>query len=124
MREPCGPRKCCSVMSLPLQQQIIARALDLIEDEENWTPIFVARAADGRPCACMDLAAVRFCAIGALLRAANETTGIEEVGVVQAFAAEKLILKADGRAHDTLPRINDQEGHAVIVAMFKRAMAS
>jgi hypothetical protein len=110
-------------MSLPLQHQIISRALVLIEDEANWTRIYVARAADGKPCACMDKSAVRFCAIGALARAANELIEASgEVGIAKAFAAEKFILKANNRPYDTLPCINDSEGHAVIVGMFKQAL--
>jgi len=45
-----------------------------------------------------------------------------EIGVAQAFLAEKFILKANNRPYDTLPCINDNEGHEVIVSMFKRAL--
>lgn len=100
-------------MSQPLQYQIIARAIDLITDEANWTPIFVARMANGRPCSCMDQRAARFCAIGALVRAAKEVLGAsEEIGVAQAFKAEKFVLVANNRSGQSLPRINDREGHA------------
>jgi hypothetical protein len=34
------------------------------------------------------------------------------------------VLAANDRPNDSLPSINDHEGHAVIVAMFKRALAS
>jgi hypothetical protein len=106
-------------MARPLQQQIIARALELIADEANWTRVYIARGADGAPCSCMDAAATRFCAIGALVRAARDLLG--ENGPLQAYAAEKFILKANNRPYDTLPCINDIEGHAVIIAMFKHA---
>jgi len=109
-------------MSLPLQHQIISRALGLIKEEANWTSVYVARAADGKPCACMDERAMQFCAIGALVRAANELVERGEVGAAQAFKAEKFILKANNRPYDTLPCINDAEGHHTIVAMFKRAL--
>jgi len=110
-------------MSLLLQHQIVSRALGLIEDKANWTRVYVALAADGSPCACMDQRAVRFCAIGALARAANELTGATGgIGVAQAFVAEKFILKANNRPYDTLPCINDAEGHAVIISMFRRAL--
>jgi hypothetical protein len=107
-------------MAKPVQQQIIARALDLIEDEAHWTRVYVARGTDGAPCSCVDVAATRFCAIGALVRAARDLLG--EIGPVHAYAAEKLILKANNRPNDTLPCINDVEGHAAIVAMFKTAL--
>jgi hypothetical protein len=108
-------------MSLPLQHQIIARALDLIKEESNWTRVYVARADDGKPCACMDTSATRFCAIGALVRAANELMGA--TGAEHAYEAEKNILRANNRPYDTLPTINDNEGHAMVVAMFRTALA-
>ncbi len=40
------------------------------------------------------------------------------------FRTEKFILRANNRPHESRPRINDQEGQAVIVAMFKRALAN
>ena len=68
-----------------------------------------------------DARAARFCAIGALNRAARELLGI--VGVEHAHAAEGFVLAANGRHHHSLPLINDIDGHEVIVAMFKVALA-
>ncbi len=109
-------------MSSRLQTQIIARALEIISDEDHWTSAVVARAADGKSCSCRDPSAVRFCAIGALFKAAVELVGDD--GVAQGFKADKLVLAANNRQFDTLPSINDDEGHAVIVEMFKRALGS
>ena len=109
-------------MSTPLQDRIIARALEIISDKEHWTTVVVASEADGTPCSCQDPLATRFCAIGALFRAASEF--LADGGVEQGFKAAKLVLAANNRPYDTLPQINDAEGHAVIVAMFKRALAS
>jgi hypothetical protein len=108
-------------MSKPIQHQIVARALEIISDEAPWTLFWVARNADGRPCSCFDPWATQFCAIGALNRAARELLGV--AGVEHAYAAEKFVLAANGRHHDSLPRINDNEQHEVIVAMFKVALA-
>jgi hypothetical protein len=44
-------------------------------------------------------------------------------GVEPAYAAEAFVLAANGRHHDSLPCINDNCGHEVIVAMFKVALA-
>jgi hypothetical protein len=109
-------------MSSHLQHQIIARALEIISDADHWTSVVVARAADGTSCSCRDPSAVRFCAIGALFKAAVELVGDD--GVAQGFKAEKFVLAANNRRYDTLPSINDAEGHAVIVQMFERALAS
>ena len=108
-------------MAKPLQHQIVARALEIISDEEHWTRGCVARTADGKQCACFDPRAARFCAIGALNRAARELLGV--AGVEPAYAAEAFVLAANGRHHDSLPCINDNCGHEVIVAMFKVALA-
>jgi hypothetical protein len=108
-------------MARPLQHQIVARALEIISNEEHWTRVWVARRADGRPCSCFDPWAARFCAIGALNRAAREIVGV--AGVEHAYVAERFVLDANGRHHDSLPRINDNDGHEVIVAMFKVALA-
>ncbi len=109
-------------MSTPLQHQIITRALEIISDEKHWTTLVVSSEANGTPCPCQDPLAVRFCAIGALFRAASELLG--DGGAEQGFNAAKFVLAANNRPHDPLPRINDHEGHAVIVAMFKHALAS
>jgi hypothetical protein len=107
-------------MAKPLQHQIVARALEIVSDEEHWTRACVARTAEGRQCACFDPRAARFCAIGALNRAAREIVGV--VGVEHAYVAERFVLAATGRHHDSLPCINDNYGHEVIVSMFKVAL--
>ena len=81
-----GPRSLG--MSKPLQHQIIARALEIVSDEEHWTRASVARTADGRQCACFDPRAARFCAIGALNRAARELLGV--AGVEPAYAGRNV----------------------------------
>ena len=59
-------------MAKTLQHQIIQEALHLIAEEEHWTRCSMARNSEGDPCSVWDPAAVRFCAVGALWRAANE----------------------------------------------------
>ncbi len=106
-------------MARPLQHQIIARALELIADEAYWTSLIIARTADNKPCGCLEPAATRFCALGALYRAASELLG----DVEPALEVVKFVLAANNRPTDSLPHINDHEGHAAIVSMFKYALA-
>src|SRR3954465_9572750 len=87
-------------MAKPIQHQIVARALEIISDEAHWTLTWVARRADGSPCSCFDPWAARFCAIGALNRAARELVGV--AGVEHAYRAEKFVLAANGRRYDSL----------------------
>jgi hypothetical protein len=109
-------------MAKPLQHQIIARALEIVSDEAHWTRVSLARTAEGRSCACFDPLAARFCAVGALLRAAGEWLGGD--GFARALEAEKFVLAANNRSDECMQRINDIEGREVIVAMFKVALGS
>ena len=97
-------------MAKSLQHQIIGRALEILSDEKHWTRVVVARMADGEPCGCLDPLAARFCAIGALYRAAGELLG--SGGFELVFKAEKFVLAANNRPRDSLPCINDVEGRA------------
>lgn len=108
-------------MAKSLQHHIVARALELISDEAHWTRVVIARTADGKPCCCLDPAAKRFCAIGALYRAAGELLGVD--GLTHAYRAQKYVLTANNHFGDGLAFINDNEGHRAIVAMFKVALA-
>jgi len=41
-------------MAKPPQQQIIARALEIISDESRWTRGSMARLADSKACGCLN----------------------------------------------------------------------
>jgi hypothetical protein len=58
-------------MAKTLQHQIIEGALQLLSEEEHWTRCSLARNSEGDPCSVWDPAAVRFCALGAMWRAAT-----------------------------------------------------
>ena len=109
-------------MAKPLQHQIIVRALELIADEANWSRGAWARTASGKPCAWTDPCALRFCAMGALNRAAFELAA--DGWYALAISAEQNVMTASGLSRRHLPPINDTEAHAVVVAMFKRALAA
>jgi hypothetical protein len=101
--------------------QIIARALELISDEANWSRGAWARTSTGKPCAWIHPHAAKYCAVGALNRAAFElaTEGWFDLAV----SAEKHVKAASSIPGQHLPFVNDAKGHAVIVAVFKRALA-
>ena len=61
-------------MAKSLVHQVIARARQLIDDEGSWAQVHAAVSADGTPVEPFDESAARFCASGALLRAAFELT--------------------------------------------------
>jgi hypothetical protein len=108
-------------MAKPIQHQVIARALELIADEANWSQGAWARTVSGKPCPWVDQAAKSFCALGALNRAAFEL--VAEGGYELAISAARQVVSARGGSHAHLPEINDSEGHAVVIAMFRRALS-
>ena len=107
-------------MAKTLQHQIIEGALHLIAEEEHWTRCSMARNSEGYPCSVWDPAAVRFCAVGALWRAASELTDDLDVFPVAERTALQVVANA-GRA-DALQTLNDLEGHAAVVQMFRTAL--
>ena len=108
-------------MAKSLQHQMIARALQLIEQEANWSRGDWARTSTDKPCAWSQPDAAKFCATAALNRAALELAPQSWYDL--AASAQRQVLAANSVSDKHLPEINDMEGHAVIVAMFKRALA-
>jgi hypothetical protein len=109
-------------MAETLQHQIIEEALHLIAEEEHWTRCSMARNKGGDPCSVWNPAAVRFCAVGALWRAAFELTeSLESFQLVETIA--KQVVDINGRS-DCLQTCNDVEGHAAVVGMLQVALAA
>jgi hypothetical protein len=111
-------------MAQSLQHQIVARAVELIADEANWTRGSLARTRDGSRCGWSDPEATRYCALGALGRAAAELVVSYDQSHFFAMQAARYVLAANNLAGYCLPSINDVRGHAAIVAMFRKALAS
>ena len=108
-------------MAKTLQHRIIARALELISGEEDWTRCSMTRNSEGYPCSVWDPAAVHFCAVGALWRAAFELMSDLDVFPLVEQTALQVVV-SNGRA-DVLQTLNDLEGHAAVVQMFRTALA-
>jgi hypothetical protein len=62
-------------MNPDLEQSIIRRARTLVSTRASWTRRAEARDRDGKEVDSLSAAAVRFCAEGAVLRAAHDLTG-------------------------------------------------
>ena len=107
-------------MAKTLQHQIIEGALDILSEERHWTRCSMARNSEGHPCSVWDPAAVRFCAVGALWRAAFELMDtLNSFELVETIA--KRVVDINGRT-DCLQMHNDLEGHAAIVRMLQVAL--
>jgi hypothetical protein len=61
-------------MAKPLFRQVLERARELVAGRGSWTRFTLALTANNRACQPTDAAAARFCAYGALVRAAYELT--------------------------------------------------
>lgn len=110
-------------MAKSLQHQIIVRALELISDESRWTEGALARDYHRRSCQAIALEAVRFCAVGALERAAYELLGDIAEPLFLADI-ENTVLAANGYKSRTLAQINDQQGREAVIELFKTALTA
>jgi hypothetical protein len=101
-------------MSLPLRKQVISRAYQLIEDPNHWTTFALARDALGAACLPESEDAVRFCARGALYRAARDMCPDRSTALfkIVAWSLPWVAL------------VNDLRGHAAVLKHFKKPLAS
>ena len=109
-------------MSKSLQHQVIFRALEIISDEGKWTEGALARDQHRHSCQAIAPEAVRFCAVGALERAAFELLGHSAEPLFLADI-ENIVLTANGCTKRTLAQVNDQVGREAVVELFKKALA-
>jgi hypothetical protein len=110
-------------MAETIQRQILTRARALIANEVNWTRRALARDEAGRLCEWNEPRAVRFCALGALVRAASLLIRNEYSAHALAMEAARQLLQDSRRTGSCLPMINDNEGHAAVLALFDAALS-
>ncbi len=115
-------------MSKPLVEQVTEWARRLLEDPKNWTQYAIARTRNNRLCEPDDAKAARFCAYGAILRAAHDVAGHPDRAQRLADQAAMLIMQRDNAysAFEELIAIND--GHRptarkAVLDLFDRALA-
>ncbi len=96
-------------MSKPLVQQVAERARGLVDDPRTWTQYAIARTGNNRHCEPTDPKAARFCAYGAILRAAYDVAGDQDRAQRLADQAAMLITGRDNpyAAFEELIAIND-----------------
>ena len=98
-------------MSKPLVQQVTERARGLVADPRSWTQYAIARTGNNRHCEPADAKAARFCAYGAILRAAYDIAGTDDQAQRLADQTAMMIMGRDSpyTAFEELIAIND--GH-------------
>jgi hypothetical protein len=103
-------------MTLTLRQQVLRDARTLIEDHTHWTRGVLSRAASGRPVMWHDPEACRWCAVGALNRAAYDLVRDKErAGQI----ADEVLVAC---FPPNLTWINDTQGHAAVLELFSQSL--
>jgi hypothetical protein len=98
---------------------VIRRAREIISDPVKWTQGSFARDKYGNTIEPISPYACRWCALGAIARAAKDLDVRPGDG---AAAVDRLYDISDGMR--TVVSINDNAGHAAILALFDKALAT
>ena len=115
-------------MSKPLVLQVAERARGLVDDPRTWTQYAIARTGNNRHCEPTDAKAARYCAYGAILRAAGDVAGEHDRSQRLADQAAMLVTGRDNPfvAFEDLIAINDgprATARKAVVELFDRALA-
>lgn len=97
--------------------EILRAAKSLISDKAKWTTGAYAKTSAGRMIGVDCENACQFCAIGALARVSGTTPKFVE----REFDVGAFLNKAAGeRGYPHI--VNDEDGHAAVMAMYDRAI--
>jgi len=106
-------------MARPLQLEIVERARRLIANEQHWCRGQLAEDARGRIVFPTSANAVRRCGLGAVIAAAFKLT--QNYDAAYALAQNTLRPYC---ALSTLVHVNDERGHAAVIALFDEVISS
>jgi hypothetical protein len=114
-------------MSKPLVHQVADRARSFIADPRTWTQGAMARTGNHRDCEPTDVRAVRFCAYGAIQRAAFDISGNDSQAQKLADQVAMLIMGRDSpyTAFEEIIAINDgprSTARKAVLELFDRAL--
>ena len=107
-------------MTTTVQKQVLINARALIADPARWTRGTLACTANGRRVDWHDQSATKWCALGAIYRAAYDLVG----DPLQATRIGDKVAESVCRTRwfRCLPVINDWRGHAAVLALFDKAL--
>jgi hypothetical protein len=106
---------------------VIREARNFIANPASWTQFDLARTMDNQSCKPWEPQAAKFCAFGALLKAAYDACGKFDLAWHFANSATVLILMGRDAAAQTpenLFEINDNLGRNAILELFDEAIAA
>ena len=116
-------------MSKPLHLQVVSRAREIIGDPKRWTKDERAVFENGTSAHPTDTGAHRFCAVGALQRAAHELSGGSEPTTALAHHIQDTIesfakTQRDPSREFSLENLNDdKDGYAAVLKLFDDYLA-
>ena len=113
-------------MSKSLHHQVIARARDIITNPDRWMQGAFAAARDYTPTDPTDAEAYRYCAVGAIRRAAHELACADKhlANHVQS-TLEMFVHVRHPELEDDLEVLNDRgDGHAQVLRVFDELLAA
>ena len=108
-------------MTTTVQKQVLINARALIADPAHWTRCTLACTADGHHVDWYDHSATKWCAMGAIYRAAYDLIGDQKEATRIGDEAAKSIYRPRWFTV-SLPKINDGQGHAAVLAAFDKAL--
>ena len=110
-------------MSTTLQKQVLINARALIANRTHWTTGTLACSADVGPVAWHDRLASKWCAQGAIYRAAYDLVGDQQEAMrIGNRLASELCPPSSSALRGYLPTLNDRRGHAAVLAAFDKAL--
>ena len=95
---------------------VIRKARPLVASPKTWTTGYTAKDSRGNYVTTCDPKAVRYCAVGALTKAAFELVGA-------GWRAHDLANRAACMVSYDLTSINDFKGRKAVLALFDKALA-
>jgi hypothetical protein len=107
-------------MTTTVQKQVLINARALIGDRARWTRCTFACTASGHHVVWYDRSATKWCAMGALYRAAYDLVGDPKQATRIGNEVAKSVCPR--RWFGRLATMNDWRGHAAVLAVFDKAL--
>jgi hypothetical protein len=108
-------------MTTTVQKQVLINARALIADPAHWTRGVLACNANGRKVQWHDQSATKWCAMGAIYRAAYDI--VRDPQEATRIGNELAKNACPNRwFRGGLPSINDRRGHAAVLKLFDKAL--
>jgi hypothetical protein len=109
-------------MTTTIQRQVLINARALIAEPSHWTTGTLACNAEGHPVAWHDGSARKWCAQGAIYRAAYDLIADQNKALRLGNEVVRRICSSWWLSGTKLPAINDMKGHAAVLAAFDKAL--